>query len=89
MSITYNINDIHCPRGHVWTFIPDSTLFQDCYYCRVCDKIYAPTVKEITKEWFDANYNTDRMQDLKKLAAIIDAKAKVKTSDLIKLGYLK
>lgn len=89
MPVTYQINDDYCPKGHKWTFVGATTLFSDCYYCKECDKIYQPTVKEVTKEWFKKNFHTDRYNDIKYYASVLDAREKVKNEDLIKLGYLK
>jgi hypothetical protein len=87
--VTYNLDDRYCPEGHAWTFIPSNLLFSDCYYCKTCDKIYEPTVKEVTKEWFAEHFNSDRFNDIKQRAQFLEAKEKVNLSDLIRLGYLK
>lgn len=63
-------------------------MFSDYYYCEKCDKIFAPTVEEKTKEWFEENYITNRRTELINLARIVKARAKVTKSDLKKLGYL-
>lgn len=86
---TYNIDDRYCPKGHLWIFVPSSLVFQDCYYCQGCDKIYRVTYKEVTREWFQKNYNSDRFQAIKNRALISEALKKVTNEDLVKLGYLK
>lgn len=88
MSVTYDINDTYCPKGHKWIFVPSSLLFSDCYYCKACDKIYQPTVKEVTKKYFEENFNTDRFNDIKEFAEFIEAKEKIRREHLVKLGLL-
>lgn len=87
--VTYDINDKYCPCGNSWIRVPSSTLFGDCYYCEKCDKIFQPTVKELTRDWFKENYVSDRFEQIKRLAKIVDARSKVTNNDLIKLGYLE
>ena len=87
--VQYSINDSYCPKGHEWTFIPASTSFRDCYYCKNCDKVYGIRFLEITKQWFTDNYNSDRRADIVRSSEIIEARKKVKLDDLIHLGYLK
>lgn len=89
MAVTYDLNDKYCPRGHNWIRVPSSLLFSDCYYCEACDKIFEPTVKEVTKKWFEKNFHSDRFNEIKDLAKLIEAKNKVTKADLIKLGYLE
>jgi hypothetical protein len=86
--VTYNIDDRFCPCGNKWIFIPASLSFGDYYYCEKCDKIFVPTVEERTKEWFEKNYRTDRLCELKNLARIVEARAKVTKDDLKRLGYI-
>jgi len=88
MAVTYSIDDRFCPKGHSWVRVNSSFIFSDCYYCEKCDKIYQPTVKEVSKKWFKNNFNSDRFEEIKQLALIIKAKEKVTKEDLQKLGYL-
>lgn len=87
--VTYDMDDKHCPCGNSWIRVPPSTLFSDCYYCPHCDKIYQPTVREVTRKHFIKNYQTDRFNQIKRLALIVEAKKNVTKEDLIKLGYYK
>ena len=84
--VSYDIDDKYCPCGNSWIRVPNSTLFSDCYYCPHCDKIFQPTVKEVTKKWFSENFSSDRFQQIKNLALIVDARKKVSKEDLVKLG---
>lgn len=88
MSVTYDIDDRFCPEGHKWTRLKRSLTFGDCYFCFECDKIYEPTVREVTKEWITENYYTDRFNDIKNLALFKEAYKKVTAEDLKKLNYL-
>lgn len=87
--VTYDINDKYCPEGHSWLFLPSSLLFGDCYYCKSCDKIYRPSIEEVSKEWFKEHFVSDRFNQIKELSEVLEARKKVSTEDLIKLGYLK
>jgi hypothetical protein len=82
------MNDKYCPCGNNWTKLPDNLTFQECYYCGSCDKVFIPTVKELTKEWFKEHYNSDRFSEIKELAKIIEARKKITKEQLIKLGLL-
>lgn len=83
-----NINNEFCPRGHKWIFIGSSLLYSGYYYCPKCDKIYKPTVREVTKEEIENNFNNRRYNEMKDLAKYIEARKKVTKNDLKKLGYL-
>jgi hypothetical protein len=89
MEVTYQIDDRFCPKGHKWIRHNASLLFSDCYYCKDCDKIFIPTVKELTKEWFEKNYNSRRFEEIKQDCFRSEAMNKVTKDDLVKLGYLK
>lgn len=86
--VTYDIDDTYCPCGEKWVRVKSSLNFSDYYYCEKCDKIFTPTVEEKTKEWFEENFASDRRTELINLARIVEARAKVTTADLKKLGYL-
>jgi hypothetical protein len=88
MSVTYEIDDRYCPSGHKWTRLKANLVFSDCYFCFNCDKVYQPTVQEVTKEWFKENYNTDRFNDIKQMARVKEAFKKVTHEDLIKMKLL-
>ena len=80
---------MRCPKGHELILHEQSLLFDDCYYCKLCDKIYAQRLSEITKEWFNRNFNSPRFEEIKRSCLIEEAISKVTEKDLIKLGYLK
>ncbi len=89
MSVTYDIDDKFCPDGHKWIRVGSTLLYSDCYYCKQCDKIYEPSVKEVPKAYFKKTFSTDRFNGIKKLALMLEARDKVDVEDLVKLGYLK
>lgn len=86
--VTYDIDDKYCPQGHLWTRVPSSLIFGDCYYCEKCDEIYKPSVNIVSRDFFKENYVSDRFEQLKSFAKTIEARKKVSDADLKKLGYL-
>lgn len=88
-TVTYNIGYTYCPNDHLLIFVPSSTLYSDCYYCKNCNKIYAPVLEEKTKAYFKEEYVTDRFNEIRNYALFLEGKEKVNRNDLIKLGYLK
>lgn len=77
-----------CPKGHGWTYNENTELYQPHYVCLECNKIYRETVKEVTKDFFDKEFNSDRFGEIIMFTKIKEAKKKVNKDDLIKLGYL-
>ncbi|MCX6217646.1 hypothetical protein [Spirosoma sp.] len=79
----------HCPQGHQHIFLPESLLFEDCYYCPTCDEIYHVKLVKTGREFFAQHFSTDRFQELKDRALMQQARQKVSRDDLIKLGILQ
>jgi len=87
--VSYNLDDTYCPCGEKWTFVPASLSFGDYYFCKKCDKIFRPTIEELTKDWFFETFKSyNKYDDLKKLASIVEARKKVTLDDLKRLGYI-
>lgn len=83
------MKDIYCPNCECeMTFVNQSLLYSEFYYCEKCDKIFELTVREITDKELVNLYNSNRGKAMKKLAKIIKAKTKVTERDLVALGYL-
>ena len=82
------MNNEVCPKGHNVTRVFNTVLYADCYFCHECDKVYELTATEVTKEYFKKMFNSDRFNEIKQYAKIVDAKKRVTMDDLIKLGYL-
>ena len=77
-----------CVCGNNWTEVFNTLLYSDCYFCTHCNKLYAPSVREVTKEEIDERFNSDRFNAIKTFAQIKEAKKKITKEDLIKLGYI-
>ena len=77
-----------CPLGHSWIFVGSTTLYSDYYYCPKCDKIYSPTVREVTEDEVSEQFISKRYDQMKEYALILKAKERVTKGDLIKLGYI-
>lgn len=82
------MKDKYCPQGHRWIFVSNTMLYSDFYYCPECDKIYEPTVRELTKKEVNEQFSSDRYAKMKDYANILKAKDLVTPDDLRKLGYL-
>ena len=82
------MTDEYCVCGHVWVKVFNTMLYSDCYYCPNCDKVFAVTVREVTREEFEETYVSDRFEQIKKHALFKQAKRKITPDDLKKLGYL-
>jgi len=82
------MNDETCVCGNNWTEVFNTLMYSDCYFCTHCNKVYAPSVREVTQEEFKEKFNSDRFQEIKTFAKIKEAKRKITKEDLIKLGYL-
>lgn len=81
--------DKYCPQGHCWTPVINTTLYSDCYYCEHCNKIYELQFVEVRREQLQEKFDTDRFDDIKRYAKIIEARKNIPVDCLIKLGYLK
>ena len=79
---------MYSPKGNYLIEVFNTTLFEDCYYCPVEDKIFVLKLKELKKEYFNKFFSSPRFNQIKTLALIKEAKNKVTKEDLIKLGYL-
>jgi len=77
-----------CPSGHAWIEVKNTTLFENCHYCKKCDKVFVMSPREVTKEWFAENFSSPRFDEIKRLAQRIEALKKVTNSDLEFMGYL-
>lgn len=83
------MKDIYCPNCECeMTFVNQSLLYSEFYYCEKCDKIFELTVREITDKELVNLYNSKRGGEMKKLARIVKARTKVTERDLVSLGYL-
>lgn len=82
------MKDKYCVCGNEWTQVFNTTLYDDCYYCQHCDKVYKTTVIEVPRVEFQEQYSSDRFGQIKKYALIKEAMKKVSHDDLMKLGYL-
>ncbi len=66
----------------------DSILFSENWYCPKCDKIFVLELKELSKQWFKGQFNSDRFDDIRKFALIKEAEKKVTKEQLQELGLL-
>lgn len=79
---------VYSPKGNELIEVFNTTLFKDCYYCPLEDKIFVEKLTEVRKKYFEDNFFTDRFEEIKQYALMLEAKKKVTKKDLIKLGYL-
>ena len=80
----------YCPKCENYSLVHngDSLLFPENYYCIKCDKIFVKELKELSKEWFKKNFNSDRFNDIRQLSLIKKAKEQVTKEQLQELGLL-
>jgi hypothetical protein len=79
---------LYSPKGNELIEVFNTTLFSDCYYCPIEDKIFVEKLTEVPRQHFKDNFYTDRFEEIKQYALMLEAKKKVTKKDLIKLGYL-
>ena len=89
MSVTYQLNDEDCHCGMRWIFVKSSTLYPDYYYCKHCDSFFVPRTRRVSEEEINAEYCSDRAQEMKEYALLVEAKKKITYNDLVRLGYLE
>ena len=83
------MKDIYCPRCECeLTFVNQSLLYSEFYFCEKCDKIFELTVREVKDKELVNLYNSERGKAMKRLAKIVKGRLKVTEKDLITLGYL-
>jgi hypothetical protein len=83
------MKDIYCPSCECeMTFVNQSLLYSEFYFCEKCDKIYELTVREVKDKELVNLYNSERGKAMKRLAKIVKGRLKVTEKDLITLGYL-
>jgi len=83
------MNDEFCICGERWIKVFNTLMHSDCYYCPSCDKIYEPTVREITRDALAVMYIPDKFDQIKRFALRKDALNKVTYNDLKRLGYIQ
>jgi len=82
------MKDNYCPEGHSIIEVKESLLYSHYFYCKECNKIFVPTLIELNKSIIEKTYCSDRYNELIEHAKFLEAKSRVKLSDLKKLGYL-
>lgn len=89
----------YCPKCENYSLVHNgnSILFSENYYCLECDKIFVKDwnknnmvmgLKELSKDWFKKNFNSDRFDDIRQMSLIKKAREKVTKEQLQELGLL-
>ena len=79
----------YCPDcGFEYLQEMNSTLYQHCFVCVNCKKVFISTLLEVEKDRLNENYRTDRHSEIIKSANIKFAKTRVNIDQLLKLKMI-
>lgn len=81
-KIAFDLDYQFCPKGHLWTFVPVSTLYSDIFWCEKCDCFYEPSVRKITKEILNKNFSSDRASEIISLAKFYNWRSSLSKKDM-------
>ena len=82
-NITFNVDYTYCPKGHGdWIFVGSTTLYSNIFWCEKCNCFYEPSVRKVTAEDINKNFNSDRAKEIVKRAEFLKWKSGLSYKDM-------